>query len=417
MKILWITNVLFDYHHCLLGNDRRKATTSGSWLSAAYDVTKKNPNIELHVATTSDVPETLVGQSEGTHFYILPGGSLFRYDVTSEINLTYIKKLRAVTNPDLIIIWGTESRFAWLVSKVFDDVPKYVYMQGVMSSIVEHFYDAVPSEYHYSTIKDYVNYLFGKTPYQIYKKHIKFEDDIIDMSDGVIVENDWCENQCLGKKANLRVIRDNLPIRSTFYQCKWELSKMIPHTIFTNAGGTSIKGHHILFRALAIVKKEFPNVKLYIPGNNYLLNYKSIRKATGYIKYLYKLYTNYQLSENIVFTGVLSSEEMAEYVRRSNVYVMPSLVENHSSSLIEAMIVGAPCITSLVGGTANLIQYGKNGYIYNSLEPVTLAGCITSIFRNSDKAESFANEAYKLRDSRKQNFENVLLELEKLISK
>ena len=53
------------------------------------------------------------------------------------------------------------------------------------------------------------------------------------MSDGVIVENDWCENQCLGKKANLRVIRDNLPIRSTFYQCKWELSKMIPHTIFT----------------------------------------------------------------------------------------------------------------------------------------------------------------------------------------
>ena len=94
MKILWITNVLFDYHHCLLGNDRRKATTSGSWLSAAYDATKKNPNIELHVVTTSDVPETLVGQSERAHFYILPGGSLFRYDVTSEKNLTYIKKLK-----------------------------------------------------------------------------------------------------------------------------------------------------------------------------------------------------------------------------------------------------------------------------------------------------------------------------------
>lgn len=417
MKILWITNVLFDYHHCLLGNDRNMVSTSGSWLSAAYDATTKDNNIELHIATTSSVPELMYGKSEGSTFYILPGGPMFKYNCHSLENIKQVKILRSLINPDLILIWGTESRFAWLVSKIFDDVPKYVYMQGVLSSIVDHYYDAVPFIYRISTIKDWIYYILRRTPLQIYKRHIQYEADILNYSKGVIVENDWCEFQCLEKNRNLQIIRDNLPIKSSYYNRVWDFSKVEQYSIFTNAGGSPIKGHHILFKAMAIVKKEFPNVKLYIPGHNYLKDQKIYIKRSGYIKYLYSLFQKYNLSDNIEFTGVLSSDEMAEYIQKSNVYVMPSLVENHSSSLIEAMIVGAPCITSLVGGTANLIKYGINGYIYNSLEPQTLAGCILNLFRNPDKAVALANEALKLRESRTQNFQRVLLELENMLSK
>lgn len=186
---------------------------------------------------------------------------------------------------------------------------------------------------------------------------------------------------------------------------------MNPYTIFTNAGGATIKGHHILFKAIAIVKEKYPHVKVYIPGYNYLEQVHQLKKRSGYLEYLYKIYKENKLYENIEFTGLLTAKEMTSHIASCNVYVMPSLVENHSSSLIEAMIVGAPCVSSLVGGTANLIRYGENGYLYNSLEPVSLSGCIIQLFDDAKLAKSISNSVIKIREERKQEFGEAMLDI------
>lgn len=415
MKVLWVTNVPFAHHNDLLGK-ANGAIASGTWLYAAYESIKNDIDTNLYIVTVADIATAVSGEYEGNVFYVLPGGTMSTYRIDDKNNFETWKFLKENIKPDLIFIWGTEAKFSFVASEVFNDVPQIVYIQGVLSSIVQHYYDGIPRKYQTKTIRDYVSAILHKDAYGIYKKQVVFEKALLKNACAVVVENDWCESQCLANNRSLKVYRNDLPIRHEFYEHNWNAEDMKRYTIFTNAGGATIKGHHILYKAIAIVKEKYPQVKVYIPGYNYLEQVKHLKKRSGYIEYLYNIYKENKLYENIEFTGLLTVEEMAKHIASCNVYVMPSMIENHSSSLIEAMIVGAPCVSSFVGGTANLIRYGENGYLYNSLEPVSLSGCIIQLFDNINLAKYIANRAIKIRDTRKQNFGEAMLDLYKSIS-
>ena len=109
---------------------------------------------------------------------------------------------------------------------------------------------------------------------------------------------------------------------------------------------------------------------------------------------------------------------MADRSQHCNVYVMPSIVENHSSSLIEAKIVGAPCISSNVGGSFTLINHGKDGLLYNSLDSEMLAGYIISVLEDKKYAESLTGRREEFKASRLDDFGERMLEMyNELISK
>ena len=112
-----------------------------------------------------------------------------------------------------------------------------------------------------------------------------------------------------------------------------------------------------------------------------------------FIRHIRKLVQKYNLQENICFTGRLSPEEMAERMERSNVFVMPSCVETHSSSLREAMLVGLPCVSSDVGSVPEFVQHGKNGFIYRYGEAQTLAYYVDKIFSDDALAEEIGASA------------------------
>lgn len=97
-----------------------------------------------------------------------------------------------------------------------------------------------------------------------------------------------------------------------------------------------------------------------------------------------------------MYTGKLKPSEMAENLSHCNVFVMPSAIENHSSSLIEAMMVGCPCVSSYVGGVSEYLEHGKNGFLYRYDESETLAGIIMDLFKNDNLCDSISRQA-KLR--------------------
>ena len=374
MKILWVTNVPFAHHNELLKKSNT-AVVGGSWLYAAYDAVKEDTNIELHIVTSYSTNKYMNQQVQNTYFHILPGGNMKTYDYTSKKNRQMCELLKADIAPDIVVIWGTESKFAYLISEVFRNTPIVVYMQGVIQSIYQRYYDGVPSTCKLKTLRDFIN-LFNK-----YAQYRNFKI-----------------------QPNLVFFRNNLPIRAEYFNYEWELDHIERHTIFVNAGGYPIKGHHILFQALAVVKRFYPDFKVYIPGNNYLKTFSTIKNKTGYFLWLQKIIDDNQLMENIEFTGALSPMQMAKHIQQCNVYVMPSVCENHSASLIEAMIVGAPCISSLVGGVSSLIENKKNGIIYNSLDYVALAGNIVRIFSDDTLASTLSVNAKKIRSSRQSDF-------------
>lgn len=403
MNILWITNMPFGYHNVML-HQESSPVISGSWLYAAYEGAKQDINTTLHIVTVSNVSKRIDGEHEGNYFHILPGGVMGNYDMFSKDNIESWQMLRNDISPDIVVLWGAEAKFSYTAAKVFSDLPLLVFVQGVLKSIVSHYNDGVPHRYICTTIRDYINKVLRIGAEYIYQKQLPFEVEIYNMASGAIVENDWCEYQCKSMNPKIRIFRNELPIREPYYEYTWDANNKENHTIFTNAGGSPIKGHHILFKALSIVKRTYPNVKLYIPGINYMQFSNSVKQRTGYISYLNKIYKDNNLSENIIFTGTLTPQQMAERIAKSHIYVMPSTAENHSSSLIEALLVGTPCISSLVGGTASLVRNKENGILYNSLEADTLAGSIMELFENDDLCQSLSSAAITLRAKRDRHF-------------
>lgn len=229
----------------------------------------------------------------------------------------------------------------------------------------------------------------------------KVEHKILQNSYGIILENDWCEDQMNAIAPGKQIFRSKLPIKQVFFDKEWDIDVVTAHTIFTNAGAAPIKGHHILFKALGIVKREFADVKVLIPGFSRMGNsFKDRIGRNGYSNYLSKLIRKYHLEDNIQYVGVLNSEGMAEMIAKCNVFVMPSCIENHSSSLIEAMIVGAPCVSSFVGGVGSIAVHNKNSLLYNYPDAEALAGLICRVLRNRELAVSLSDNAKKIREDR-----------------
>lgn len=71
--------------------------------------------------------------------------------------------------------------------------------------------------------------------------------------------------------------------------------------------------------------------------------------------------------------GAFRPDEVAEVYRDVDVLIVPSVwVENSPLTIHEAFVVGAPVITSNLGGMAELIQHGKNGLLFEPGDPAAL---------------------------------------------
>ena len=71
------------------------------------------------------------------------------------------------------------------------------------------------------------------------------------------------------------------------------------------------------------------------------------------------------LVNKVKFMGKLNSEEILLSLNKSDVFVLPSLSEGISNSLLEAMSFGLVPIVSNVEGNINVVQDHKSGLLFD----------------------------------------------------
>jgi len=80
------------------------------------------------------------------------------------------------------------------------------------------------------------------------------------------------------------------------------------------------------------------------------------------------------------FTGFVPHVKVPAVLRHVDLLVLPSLYEDLSSALIEAMAAGLPVVATRVGGIADLVRYGVNGLLVAPpRDPAALAAAIGQI--------------------------------------
>lgn len=69
------------------------------------------------------------------------------------------------------------------------------------------------------------------------------------------------------------------------------------------------------------------------------------------------------LSERITLKGNVNHQTLADYLRAGDLYIMGSLEEGFSTSLVEAVACGIPACVTLFSSAKELVQDGFNGYV------------------------------------------------------
>ena len=100
----------------------------------------------------------------------------------------------------------------------------------------------------------------------------------------------------------------------------------------------------------------------------------------------------------ILFTG--HTNRVPDYLSASDVFIFPSYHENMSIALLEACASSLPCIVSNVGGNAEIISDGDNGFVINGFEAEDYVEKMLFFLRNKDGIEKMGARAYQISNTK-----------------
>lgn len=414
MKVLWITNIPIGKIAAELFNK----PMGGLWMDAMLKGLEDSPNLAMTIVTTAEVKNTICKTYDGVNYYLLPGGLPTNYNRNRNKAHEEWEQVLLAEKPDLIQVWGTEYSHSIPALEVAKEqgIPSVVYIQGILTAISRYADGLLPQRQmlKYITLRDiYRKQVLAFRDRWYYKRAIK-EKRIIELSGSVIVENDWAEFFCKSINPNLGIYRIPLNINEVFFDKEWSISNIEKYSIMSNASGPAYKGIHELLKALLIIREKYPEVKLYIPGRSIVEKRSFInrQKVSGYWNFLSDYVRKHDLAKNIEFTGYLTQEQLSQKLSQTHVFVLASAIENHSSSLKEAMAVGTPAVASQVGGVPEYFAHGYCGYTYRYGEAECIAGYVCRLFENEELCQQFSQRSRKkVREVKNDDITGMVLEM------
>lgn len=120
------------------------------------------------------------------------------------------------------------------------------------------------------------------------------------------------------------------------------------------------KGIDILVKAAAIISQEAPGIKFLLVG-------AAEPGSEAYEAHLKKMAAGL---DNVIFAG---KQDRFDYLPAFDVFVLPSIDEPFALSVLEAAGSGVPVIAFKSGGTPEIIEDKKNGYLAEEISAEKLA--------------------------------------------
>jgi glycosyltransferase involved in cell wall biosynthesis len=298
--------------------------------------------------------------------------------------LTIINELR----PDIIHIHGTENHFGCIASST--NVPTVTSIQGNLTIWEKKFTGSINQKYlrvRNFSLKSIKNFLFPTNFANAKKKFAKMskvERKNMLLCQSFIGRTDWDRRICSVMSPKSRYFHNDEIIRSEFFKFNWRKNVNINNVIalHTTTDNVMYKGFEVICETINILKSS---------GNSVIWNIAGLSAEDLIVKITRKIMGSNFPGNSIIFHGRLNTKELIDSILNSDIYVMPSHIENSPNSLAEAMILGIPCIASFVGGTGSFIENKKSGLLIQSGDPWCLAGSIIELANNATEAEQLGS--------------------------
>ena len=391
MKVLWFSNGILS---------KEASTGSGSWLHAMRDLISSEISLVNITESRSCINDVECHDGNGIKEYLLPQWKLHN-GVPSGDNIQKINSIIVKERPNIIHVWGIEKYWALLFSRnliSFDRV--LLEMQGVAASVVDVYFGGLtPKEC--KMIKSVKSLFFPKQKLSsLYMKAVVSamrEEEIVSSFKSIATQSDWTREQLSSICAeDTRYFHSLRPIRSEFYKAaKWGGPVNESPVLYCSFSYYSpFKGTHILLRALALLKKKYPRIKLNIAGPSFYGI--PFYRGMDYSKYLSCLIDKHSLRDNIHFCGSLNAAQITNEILHANVVINPSFVESFSAAAAEALYLGAPTVLAYAGAMVNFSNDAPVALYYNPMDYRSLAAKIDEMLTNKKKRDELTGNAIRM---------------------
>lgn len=163
---------------------------------------------------------------------------------------------------------------------------------------------------------------------------------------------------------------------------KYDIPKKAPIVLYVGRVDPE-KSLDVLMNAFARVIQKIPEAHIVIVGD-----------GTAREK-LEKIAAKNGFADHTHFTGRVVGDDLPQLYRTGTMFAITSKTETQSIVLMEAMASGLPAVAVKAGAVPELVQHGKNGYIYEPDDEESVARGITRILSDSELREKMSNEAVK----------------------
>ncbi len=386
MKVLWFLNAVLPFFEDISEYGRFYGCP---WADALIQKYIQDAGFELAVMCPESVRRYTQKEKEGIRYYAFP-------EKGEKQAKNAFRKIIQKEQPDIIHIWGTEQKNSYFMFETCRNMGledrTCIHIQGLIFFCSWHIRASLPVPVIYKgTVKDWVRHTRVIDAERSFRKNGKYELAILKNAKHILGRTEWdyaC-TKLINKNAKYHFSRELM--RKPFYKYTWHYAECEKHSIFIRGGGWFLKGMHYVLEAMRIIRKKYPDTRLYVASggmeSKFTGSIASQMKKSYYDKYILRLLKRYKLRNHVILLDSMDDEEMLSHYKRANVFVSASTIENSCNCLLEARLTGTPAVASFAGGAAYAVEHGKTGYLYQHDDFYMLAYYVCKIFKAGEKAE------------------------------
>jgi glycosyltransferase involved in cell wall biosynthesis len=367
----------------------------GGWLEGLRSALERyEPDVELGVVSRGWITHEPLRSGNATYFSLPASGprtrlgravSAWQNNVVSSEGVHRAVEIARHFRPDIVHLHGTEHYLGLAALQL--ETPCVATLQGIATVCESFMRDALP----WSEIARSVPtpaFLEGWSTLHYYmgmKAAARVEARIIPNLQYFMGQTDWDRTVLKFLNPAADYFECSRALQADYYTTEWQGPSTRNATIVCVSSPMPYKGVDTLLEGVHLlrqVRRQRFHVRITgaFPGSNLW-------------PMLSRLVRRLQLEDIVTWVGPLGAAEVAAELSRATLFVMPSHIENESNSLIEAMLVGVPCVVAAVGGVPSVVRDGVDAVLYHDSDPFALAGAMDRLLTNADLAHSLGEKA------------------------
>jgi len=200
----------------------------------------------------------------------------------------------------------------------------------------------------------------------------------------IVAINRYTENEIRGlHNAKVRVIHN--AVDESFFEL-YSTDEKEPGILLQVGGARARKDPITCLEAVVLLMEKKLPVKLDIVGPN---TDDAMPQVEAFIE-------KHDLREVVRIHGLVSAEDVENFYRNADIFVMSSLEESSPIAIVQAMAAGLPVVSTNVGGISEMVEDKKNSFLIDPGDSRALAEKIERLILDRNLRQSFSGASRNL---------------------